>query len=303
MAVSCTFCGWGSVTGSEAGDLPEVLVHPGPGLGLVVVSGDDQGGVVGSVPLPEEVPDILHGGVGQVLERTDDLPVVGVAFGIEELADDVAGLAVGLVVHALALLVLHHPLLVEKGLRGDGGEEVSHPVRLQPEGHLEGVVRNHLEIDGLIVGGPAVQGTPGRLDLLEELVLRHMLRGLEHHVLEEVGEARLPHLFPIGAHVVENGNGHHGIGPVLVKDHGQAVVELILLVGDLEIGAGRPAGGEKRKKDESAEDRQMTWESHGVPPVVLRVSLGADPARACLRVNAEPLILSENPRSRQEKRG
>ena len=96
-------------------------------------------------------------------------------FRKKQLPDHVARVTVGDVVDSLALLVLHHVLLVEKSLLRYGWQQVSHAVCFEPQRHLERVVGHDLEVDRIVVAGAAVQGPTSRLDLAEELVFAHVL--------------------------------------------------------------------------------------------------------------------------------
>ncbi|MNH29995.1 hypothetical protein D3C79_902620 [compost metagenome] len=67
------------------------------------------------------------------------------------------------------------------------------------------------------------------------LLIADVLGALEHHVLEEVGETGLAHRLAGRAHVIGHVEVHQGVGLVRRQDHGQAVVQLVHLVGDAEL--------------------------------------------------------------------
>ena len=46
-----------------------------------------------------------------------------------------------------------------------------------------------------------------------------MLRLLKEHVFEQVGKARAAWYFPIGTHVVLDGDTHDRIGTIFMQDH------------------------------------------------------------------------------------
>ena len=115
-------------------------------------------------------------------------------------------MAVWAVVHSLPFFVLDHILLIGEGGLGNGVDQVAHPVRLQPKGQLKGILGHNLIIDGSVRVGPPVQATPGSLYFLEELVLAHVFRLLEHHMLEEVGKSGTAGFFPVGTHMILNGH-------------------------------------------------------------------------------------------------
>ena len=136
------------------------------------------------------------------------------------------------VVDTLTLLVLNDLLLIEERLLRHSAEHVAHAIGLEPETHLERVLRNDLEVDGLVERRPAVEGPTRLLDLLEELVLAHMLGFLEHDVLEQVREACSARLLPARADVVQDRNSSDRVGAVLVEDDLKAVVQGIGLIVD-----------------------------------------------------------------------
>ena len=64
------------------------------------------------------------------------------------------------------------------------------------------------------------------------LFIGNIGRALEHHVFKEVGKPGAPDLFTVGTHVVGHIHVHQRIGMVLVQDHGQAVGQPVLGVGN-----------------------------------------------------------------------
>jgi hypothetical protein len=71
------------------------------------------------------------------------------------------------------------------------------------------------------------------------LGLADMGRALEHDVLEEVGEARMPRLLVLGADVVPEVHRHHRREVVLRDDQAEAVGQAF--IGELDRGDGHPA--------------------------------------------------------------
>ena len=67
-----------------------------------------------------------------------------------------------------------------------------------------------------------------------------MLRALEHHVLEEVGEAGPARLLVFRAHVIPDVHRDDRRRMVFVQDHLQAVGERVLLERNGRDYAGRP---------------------------------------------------------------
>src|SRR5574341_226787 len=75
-----------------------------------------------------------------------------------------------------------------------------------------------------------------------------VLRALEHHVLEQVGEARATHLLVPASHVVPHVHAHHRRGVVLGEDHAEPVGKRVHLVAD------RGLTGERTDREETAQD-------------------------------------------------
>ena len=76
------------------------------------------------------------------------------------------------------------------------------------------------------------------------LVLGDVLRPLEHHVLEQVGEAGAPGRLVAPADLVPDVDGDLRHAAVLVQDHLEAVAERVLLERDLrQIGRGGRGAG------------------------------------------------------------
>ena len=72
-------------------------------------------------------------------------------------------------------------------------EQIAHAIGLEPERELELVRRHRLEVVRAIEVGRAVDvAAAGAFDGLEVRVARHVLRALEHHVLEQMREAGAP---------------------------------------------------------------------------------------------------------------
>ena len=65
-----------------------------------------------------------------------------------------------------------------------------------------------------------------------------MLRFLEHHVLEEVGESGTSFDFPVGADMKLQSHRRDGIGTVFMKYDFESVVQGVHLIIDLEFSRG-----------------------------------------------------------------
>ena len=114
-------------------DRPEVAPDELEGAPLDEVAGDHQHGVVGRVPLPEEIVDLGKLRRFEVGHVADDIPRIGVARREEGVEHPFPSGPVGHIVHPLQPLVPDHLALgVEPGLVQDI-EQVGHPVGLGPK--------------------------------------------------------------------------------------------------------------------------------------------------------------------------
>src|SRR3954452_11307465 len=144
-----------------------------------------------------------------------------------------------------ALLVLDDLTLVVEVLLAERIEQRRHPVGLEPEGELELVGGQRLEVVRPIQPGRSVHRAARGLDEGDVLRLRDVARTLEHDVLEQVGEARLARDLVLGPDVVPEVHRDDGSQVVLGDDDAQSVVEPLVAEGDLRDGDGHesPQGG------------------------------------------------------------
>ena len=150
-------------------------------------------------------------------------------------------LAVGLVV-TLAFFVLHHAALLVEFLLADGPQQVTHPVRLHPQGHVERGFRHVLEIVGAVEVGRAVHvGGADAFERLEVFVVE-VLSAVEHQVFEQVGEAGLAGFLVLRADVVPDVDGNDRRLVVFMHDQPQPVGQRVFGVRNLDVGGerGRP---------------------------------------------------------------
>ena len=120
-----------------AGDWPEILANHRFCLRNVDVTSDYQHGVVRSVVGLEEVVHVGDVRGGEIIHRADDRMAVWVIRGKHCPLNLLEPGAIGLVVHALATLVLHDFALVVELNLVDGLQQVAHAVRLEPQRKLE----------------------------------------------------------------------------------------------------------------------------------------------------------------------
>ena len=104
--------------------------------------------------------------------------------------------AIRLVVDALGPFVLDGGALDLELLLAHRIEQEAHAIRLQPEHLLQLVGRHGFVVVGAVLVGGAVHVTARLVDDPHVFLITNVLGALEHHVLEEVGKARLAHGFP-----------------------------------------------------------------------------------------------------------
>ena len=168
---------------------PEVLGDERLRLRLVEVADDGEAGVVRRVVQLEEAFHIVQLRRLDVLMGADHVGVVGMVRRKQRLRDGFVRDAVRPILHALPPLVAHDVLLVRELRRVELVEQIPHAVGLQPQGELELIRRQRLEVVGAVEIGRAVDvAGAGGFEELEMRVGRHVLRALEHHVLEQVRE-------------------------------------------------------------------------------------------------------------------
>ena len=183
----------------------------------------------------EPILHVVQRGTVEIGHRADGRVMVGVAYRIEVLQLLVFDQPERLVI-ALPLLVLDDAALVIEHLLRHRAEQVAHPVALEEQRHVERAGRHGLEIIGAVEPGGAV--VVGRADLLQRLeeIARRILAAVKHQVLEQVGETGLALGLVLGADSVPHRYRHDRRLAVLVHQHGEAVVEGELLVGNVDVG-------------------------------------------------------------------
>ena len=219
-------------------DGPEVALGAGSDGRGVHVADDRDDRVVRRVVGAEEVADVLERGGVEIRHRPDRRVVVGMLLRVEVRLELFLPRAVWPVVVRPALLVLDDLALVVEVLLAERLEERRHAVGFEPQRQVELVGRHRLEVVRPIEPGRAVHRAAGRLDEGDVLGLGDVLGALEHHVLEQVGEARLARLFVLGADVVPDVDRDDGGEVVLGDDQAQAV-------GEALVGEGHGRDGQR----------------------------------------------------------
>ena len=218
----------------------EMALDHGECLVRLEVAGDGQDRVVRRVVGGEELADVLERCGREVLHRADRRVVIRVRLGVDERLHLLVPRPVGLVVDAPAALVLDHVALVVELLLGHRRQQRRHAVGLEPQRQLELVPGERLEVVRSVEPGRGVERAAGRLHQAEVLALGHVRRALEHHVLEEVGEAGLARLLVLAADVVPEVDGDERRPRVTREDDTQPVVEQVSL--DRDLGHAVPSG-------------------------------------------------------------
>ncbi len=219
----------------------EVLASERHRLVGVEIAGDREDRVVrrvvgvveGAHPIELGGVEILHGPDGRVL--------VGPIALVDELLEAEHRGHVRRVLDAHAVLFLDDRALVfEVALRD---VERLHAVGLEPEAEGELARREHLEVVRAIFARRAVERAAVARHELEVLAARHVLRALEHHVLEQVREAGAAADLVAAADVVDDVHGD-GRRRVVDEHHdAQAIVELLALHVEPQIRRGGRRGG------------------------------------------------------------
>ncbi len=133
--------------------------------------------------------------------------------------------AIGLVLHVDANFLFHHVALVVQVLLGE--IQVAHAVGFQPEDGLEGGNRRLGYVIGVVIAGGTVEGATAALDNLHETAFGSLGCALEHHVLEQVGEASASPGLQAKTHVIHDGQAKSGRAVVFRYHQGQAIFQLV----------------------------------------------------------------------------
>ena len=210
-----------------------MLNNPRFGRVHVEVADHDHRHQLRSVPFFVEAAQCLCGRIAHDLHVADRVPLLVAGAAEQKLENLFVQAAAGVLV-AQTLLFDHHASLqlhLICGNRRAAGPVLGHLERLADD--LLVVGRELKEVDGFVEGGVGVDVRPeGHADALkvgDQLLLWKALGAVEHHVLEEVGQAKLVLVLLDRAGV----DHQHQCGPVgrlrVVPDVvGQPVVQLYL---------------------------------------------------------------------------
>ena len=184
--------------------------------------------------------------------RADHRNVVGVRLREHDRIDFEFRRSVRLVFVGLPTLVANHRALqIEFRLR-HRVPEVLHTIRFQPKQKRKKRGRPPREVVGTVGRRRGVVRTTAALHEDVEHSVRSAVGAHEHEVFEEMREPRASLGFVLRAHVVPEVHGDGRQTMILVEDHGQAVVESVLLEGHrdfLGVGHGAHEEGDRDDRD------------------------------------------------------
>ena len=139
-----------------------------------------------------------------------------------------------------------------------------HAVGLEVDHQGRAVRRDVDVVRGDVLAGEGVVPAAVLLDQPRELARPVGRRALEHHVLEEVGEAGAAARLVARAHPVPHLEGDHRTAMVLEEEHAQSVVEG---GGHHAVGGDGRKGGEQDRRIAARQDRRHT---ESIPPGAAR---------------------------------
>jgi hypothetical protein len=146
---------------------------------------------------------------------------------VEQLAKTLVSRPVRLVVDAQPALLLYGLALVVELLLRD--HQRAHAIRFQEQRQFELVRGQRLEVQRQVAAGGAVHRAAVGEHLVEVLAVADVVRALEHHVLEQMGEAGATGSFVARADVV---------GDVQCDDRGAVILDELhaQAVGERDVG-------------------------------------------------------------------
>ena len=136
-----------------------------------------------------------------------------------------------------------------------------HPVGLHLDHGLEGGGREPVGVAGHVVAGEGVVRAAGEFHLAVEFARAELWRPVEHHVLDEMGDAGDPGPLVAGADAEERVEGDVGDAVVLDEQNLEPVVELM----DLDVLFAERGGNEGRANKDDRDEQEKLF-SHTGPP-------------------------------------
>ena len=249
---------------TAARQVGEILRDIRLGLRRLKVADDRDRRVRRRVILAEEVLHVIDRRLLELGQIADHRPGIGIRLRIHRRRGDLEGAAVGLIVRALAALVLDDVALRRELRRVELVEQEAHAIGLDPEHALEIVRRNGLVVVRAVVARRAVVGNAAHA-FGEAVVqpVRYMRRAREHHVLEHVGEPRVPRHLVLGADMVPDVDGDLGNGVVRSEDDVEPIRQRHAL--QRNVDRGRLAHRRQRREEGERDDEWKAanrWRCH-----------------------------------------
>ena len=181
----------------------------------------------------------------QIGRPADDRDAVGGCL-VSRRIELLIGQGLGVVLGSHPPFFLDHFQLLEKLLLRQS--QKAHALGLQLEGDGQAIRRQSLEIGRVVPAGEGVLVTAVRGNDPRELAGGQLLRALEHHVFEQMGNPGQATVLVTGAYLVPDLGGDDGRAMVLLDQYLEAVIEEPLLnLGGLGGGdqGDRQGRGEK----------------------------------------------------------
>ena len=231
----------------------EELLHERQRRLRVDVAGQDHDGVVGRVVGLEVGLRLLQRDALEVLHEPDRVPAVGAALeGLQ--IEGLVHRTLDVVVDAEATLLHDDAALLLQVLRRDG--QVGHPIGLEIEHHGQRLLRKVVQVRRHVARGEAVRGAAMAFDHVVEHPGAVLLAAVEHHVLEEVRDARGTGPLVARAGAEEDVRRDHRRRPVDVHQQPKPVVERELLDRDADSRDGCATRQQNRDgEDEASQHR------------------------------------------------
>ncbi len=179
--------------------------------------------VVGCVPLLVPVACILRRHVFQIIHPADDGAAIRVRL-IDRSVELFVDLRMRLVVSAPAAFFHHHADLL--GELFFGQHQIVHAVGFELDGKRQLRFLQLLEIRRVIAAGKGIFASAGSSDDARELARLDLLRTLEHHVFQHMGNAGLAVDFVDAAGAIPDLRHHHRRAVVFLDDDAHPVIQL-----------------------------------------------------------------------------
>jgi hypothetical protein len=176
-----------------------------------------------------------------------------------DLLDGFVGASIGLIVDAQPPFLLHRLALVVEVVLDD--RQRAHAIGLEKQRRVELVRRHGFEVQRPLLVGRAVDRAAVADDGEQVLAGADVLGALEHHVLEQVGEAGASDALVARADVVGDGDGEYRRRVVLRDDHAQPVLQP--RVGELDGRSRDGADGCGTHRDDDGEHSGCRRARHG----------------------------------------